>query len=655
MNVSELARKLKMPTKELLVLLPQLGFDIGARAIKVDERLAARIVKQWPSLMRQLRETQQAAAVEAAMPTAGQPRRVEVPPTITVKDFAVRASIPITKVLAELLKNGVLSSMNERIDYDPAAVIGADQRLEVVPAAAGAAAAAVASGPVHSRAAVAGATSRPPVVVVLGHVDHGKTTLLDTIRSANIAGGESGGITQHIGAYTITKAGRAITFVDTPGHELFTTMRSRGARLADVAILVVAVDDGVQPQTIESIKIIKSAGLPMVVALNKMDKPGANPDKVKQELAQLNLTPEDWGGSTVCVPVSARQNTGIDKLLEMVLLVADLEKDQITANPNAPAEGTIIEAHVDQGVGPVATVLVRQGSLRVGDAVLIAGQYFGKIRSLKDFRGGTLTVAGPSTPATIIGLKAAPAVGEPLTVTASVDRASKRNTRTLRAQSTAVYVATLHREHGTQTPALNIVVKADMLGSLEAILAALDKIEHPDVKLVVAGKGLGNVTESDVMTAASSQALVLGLHVVAPPPVAVLARDSHVEVKTFTIIYELIDTVRARLEALLKPRVVRTDYGTLKVLALFHGDKAGQVVGGAVTKGKVVLPSKIEVTREGAIIATGSLGQLQLNKITVNEVLAPAQCGIKFVGKPVIAVGDILTCYREESKVQRLA
>ncbi len=653
MNVSELARKLKMPTKELLVLLPQLGFDIGARAIKVDERLAARIVKQWPSLMRQLRETQQAAAVEATLPSAAAPRRVEVPPTITVKDFAVRSGIPITKVLAELLKNGVLASMNERIDYDTAAVVGADLRLEVVPAAAGAAAASATS--LAPRATGVGTVPRPPVVVVLGHVDHGKTTLLDTIRSTQVAAGESGGITQHIGAYTITKDGRAITFVDTPGHELFSTMRSRGARLADVAILVVAVDDGVQPQTIESIKIIKSAGLPMVVALNKVDKAGANPDKVKQELAQLNLTPEDWGGSTVCVPVSARQNTGIDKLLEMVLLVADMEKDKLVADPAALAEGTIIEAHVDRGEGPVATVLVQQGTLRVGDAVLVTGQYFGNVRSLKDFRGVTLQAAGPSTPVKIIGLKAAPAIGERLLVTAEVGRSSKRKVHQLRAQGSAVYVGVARTDAADSVPALNVVVKADVLGSLEAILAALDKLEHPDVRLVVTGKGLGNVTESDVTTAASTRALVLGFHVALPPPVALLAHESHVEVATFTVIYELIDTVKARLEALLKPQVVRTDYGTLKVLALFRADKEGAVVGGAVTQGKVVLPSRIEVTREGAVIATGSLGQLQLNKITVNEVLAPAQCGIKFVGKPVIEVGDLLVCYREESKVQKLS
>lgn len=653
MNVSELARKLKMPTKELLVLLPQLGFDIGARAIKVDERLAARIVKQWPSMMRSLRESQAAAAVEAALPTAGQLRRVEVPPTITVKEFAMRASIPITKVLTELLKNGVLASMNERIDYDTAAVVGADLRLEVVPASSDAPASATPSSSSQPRS-VAGGVPRPPVVVVLGHVDHGKTTLLDTIRSTKVAAGESGGITQHIGAYTITKNDRAITFVDTPGHEVFTTMRSRGARLADVAILVVAADDGVQPQTIESIKIIKSAGLPMVVALNKTDKAGANPDKVKQELAQLNLTPEDWGGSTICVPISAKQGTGIDKLLEMVLLVADLEKDKLVADPAAPAEGTIIEAHVDRGEGPVATVLVQQGTLRVGDAVLMAGQYFGKVRSLKDFRGVTLKEAGPSTPAKIIGLKAAPAIGERLLVTAEVDRASKRKTHQLRTQGEAVYVPVARTEGSSDVPALNVVIKADVLGSLEAILAALDHIEHPDVKLVVTGKGLGHVTESDVMNAANTKAVVLGLHVTTPPPVALLAHESRVEVKTFSVIYQLIDEVRARLEALLKPQVIRSDYGTLKVLAVFRTDKDGAVVGGAVNKGKLVQPSKIDVTRGGATIATGTLGQLQLNKVNVNEVLAPAQCGIKFVGKPVIEVDDILVCYREESKVQKL-
>ncbi|OGY46298.1 MAG: translation initiation factor IF-2 [Candidatus Buchananbacteria bacterium RIFCSPHIGHO2_01_FULL_44_11] len=661
MNVTELARKLKIPSRELLEILPAVGFDIGRRAIKIDNRQAQRIIESWSSLLAQYRaKLNPAAAEELKVEAAAEKKPITLPALIRVRDFAQKLGLPLSKVIAALMKNGVLSAMNEMIDFDTASIIGTELGFEIVADTTQAA---------ETEKATAGKLEtllnqdkeknlvpRPPVVVVMGHVDHGKTKLLDSIRKTNVVASESGGITQHIGAYQVERNGKPITFIDTPGHEAFSTMRSRGARVADIAILVIAADDSIQPQTKESIKIIHSAGLPMIVAINKIDKPEANQDKVKQDLAALDLLPEEWGGKTICVPISAKAGTGIDELLEMILLVAQTTKTELVANPDRLAVGTVIESHVDRGQGPLATLLIQNGTLRVGDLVMVADNFYGKIRAMKDFSGQDLTVANPSTPARVLGLKAAPSVGDIFEVTAEVDRKSKVTKYKLQEQATGyTQLVEINKEDAKKgIQSLNLVLRADVLGSLEAIISSLNQLSNQDVPVNIIAKGLGNITENDVMRAMSGNAVVFGFHVKVTPEAELVAKEQKVEVKSYDIIYQLLDDVKVRLESLLVPEVIRTDFGRLKVLAIFRKEKNAMVIGGKVTKGVARSGVKAEVLRNKAKISAGDIIQLQLNKISVAEVNEGSECGLKYEGKPVVEVDDILEFYTEEIKKKKL-
>ncbi|MFA6322536.1 MAG: translation initiation factor IF-2 [Candidatus Buchananbacteria bacterium] len=661
MNVSELARKLKISSKELLEILPAVGFDIGQRAIKIDDRQAQKIIEKWPQLFAQFRAMNaKEEKVEVAIENKPiQPKKISLPPLIRVKDFAEKLKLPLSKVMSEMMKNGVLSSMNEQIDFDTASIIAQDFGFEV--------------SAEESRESQDEKTTtqkleallaeddkekllpRPPVVVVMGHVDHGKTKLLDSIRKTHVIEGESGGITQHIGAYQVVKKNQLITFIDTPGHEAFTTMRSRGARVADIAILVIAADDSIQPQTKESIRIIQSAGLPMIVAINKIDKPDANIDKVKQDLAQLNLLPEDWGGNTICVPISAKDGTGIDELLEMILLVAETEKEKIVANPNKSAAGTIIEAHIDRGEGPVATLIVQNGTLRRGDLVEVTDTYYGKIRGLKNFLGKDIDQAEPAMPVKILGLKATPSVGDVLQVVGEVDKKKKINKYQLTQQSVDYSrPREIKKDDKKENRSLNVIIKADVLGSLEAIISSLTKIENPEVSVSIIAKGLGNISENDIKLAASGNALILGFHVKLTTEAENLAKEMKSEVKLYDVIYHLLDEVKARLEKLLSPEVIRTDLGRIKVLAIFKKEDKHMIIGGSVTKGKIIPMCKVDVMRNNIKIATGQLIKVQSNKVDVNEVTQGQDCGLQYEGKPVIAEGDILEAYTEETKIKKL-
>ena len=663
MNVTELARKLKIPSKELLEILPVVGFDIGKRAIKIDDRQAQQIVEQWPHLLARYKAgTKKEAEPEEEVQAAQieDKKQINISSTIRVKDFAQKLKMPLSKLMAELMKNGVLSSMNEEIDFDTAAIVGQELGFEIaLDTTAGLIKEKTTTEKLESLLAEEDKTKllpRPPVVVVMGHVDHGKTKLLDAIRKTNVMAGESGGITQHIGAYQAEKNGRLITFIDTPGHEAFTTMRSRGARVADIAILVIAADDSIQPQTKESIKIIKSADLPMIVAINKIDKPDANPDKVKQDLAALNLTPEEWGGQTICVPISAKQGTGIEDLLEMILLVAETEKNSIVANPNRLAAGTIVESHIDKGEGPVATVLIQNGTLNRGDLVEVTGTFYGKIRAMKDFRGEDLDQALPSVPVKIIGLKSTPSVGDILEVIPEVDKKNKLKKYQLNQQSVDFSKPLeVKKENNKKVKSLNIVLKADVLGSLEAIIASLNKMEYPEVSVNIIAKGLGNINENDIKRAESGQALLIGFRVKPTQDGANLAREKKIEIKLYDIIYKLLEEIKGQLEKLLSPEVIRTDLGRLKVLAIFRKEDNSMVLGGSVTKGKILPKAKVDVFRDKIKIAKGNIVQLQVNKVDVNEAEQGKECGIRYEGKPVILEGDILEVYQEEIKVKKLA
>ena len=666
MNVSELARKLKVPINELRDLLPRLGFDIGPRAIKVDEAVAQKILINWKSLIKEYKEKELSAAkameskegVEVTTETKEKKQEVQIPQMITVREFAYRLGLPVTKVQEELMKNGILASLNERIDYETAHIVAEDLGFKVTKEEVGEIKK-TAEGRLEELLKEKDKSklkARPSVVVVMGHVDHGKTKLLDAIRKTNVIDTEAGGITQHIGAYQVEKKGKLITFIDTPGHEAFTAMRSRGAKVADIAILVVAADDGVQPQTVEAVKIIEQEKLPLVVAINKIDKPGANLDKTKQELAKVNLIPEDWGGKTVCVPISAKQNIGIDNLLEIILLVAEMEKENIVANPSRKAAGTIIEAHLDKGEGLVATILVQTGTMELGDFLVVDDVLYGKIRAMKNFRNELVKEAPPSMPVKILGLKILPQVGDLVEARAEVKGLEiKRKPHRLTEEKMFITpIKKAEEEEETKIKEFNIILKADVFGSIEAIHESLEKIEHPEIKVNIIRQGLGNVNEGDILKAESENALILGFNVLFPSAVEELARDKKVEVKIYKIIYELIDEVKGRIEKILAPEIFKIELGRIKVLAIFRTEAKYMILGGRVLDGKIGPGTKVRVVRKNEIIGEGKLEELQMAKQAIKEVFEGQECGLRYAGKPLIEVGDILEVYKEEIKVKKL-
>ncbi|MFA6393520.1 MAG: translation initiation factor IF-2 [Patescibacteria group bacterium] len=648
MNISELARRLRINPVELREKLPQLGFDIGQKAIKIDDRAANKIIQSWPSLLRRLRENSSVTGERQERAQNEEKKKLRLPGHITVRDFAELAGLPVSRVLAQLMKSGIFISLNEEIDYDTAAIIGSDLGLEIEKGEEEEKETLnekVSVDDVMKSETAENLKPRPPVIVVMGHVDHGKTKLLDAIRRTNVVEKEAGGITQHIGAYQVERRNRFISFIDTPGHEAFTAMRSRGAKVADIAILVVAADDGVMPQTTEAFQIIKAAGTPFVVAINKIDKPDADINKTKQELStKLNITPEDWGGKTVTVPVSAKDGTGIEELLDIILLTADLDAEKIKANPGAPALGTIIESHIDKGEGPVATILIQNGTLKIGDALIRDGIMFGKVRALKNYLGENVSAAAPSTPVKIIGLKIAPEVGDVLAVGVGrrVDMRSLRMPKRTRIEKEKV-------SEGAETQkTINIIIKSDVLGSAEAIDESLEKISNPEVKIVTITKGLGNISESDITRASATNAQIIGFNVKVSSGLEELARTKNVKITLYSIIYNLINDVKSQMEDLFEPEIRRTDLGKLKVLASFKIEKTYQVIGGKVLSGKIEKGALIEVIRGDEMKTKGKLASLQIQKQEVPDCSEGQECGIKFEGEPVIEPGDILQFYKEE-------
>lgn len=657
MNITELARMLRISPQELRDLLPQLGFAIGQKAIKVDNNTAKKILKEWPRLRREWEAKKAEAEIKKQDEVLPKEKKtIAVPHVITVRAYAELAGIPVNRVLAELMKNGVFTSINEKIDFDTAMIIGENLNLDVREMEAE-----VISDDnkedkkleaILAQEDEADLVDRAPVIVVMGHVDHGKTKLLDSIRSTNVVSGEAGGITQHIGAYQITRKNRAITFIDTPGHEAFTAMRSRGAKVADIAILVVAADDGVKLQTVEAFRIIEAAKIPYLVAINKIDKPTADVNRTKQELStQLNITPEDWGGKTICAPISAKDGTGIEDLLDMVLLLADTESSNLKANPNAQAAGTVVESNVDKAAGPLATILVQNGTLRVGDQLCFNEIIYGKVKSLKNYKGEDIASAGPSTPAKILGLKISPAVGDIL----NVGEGEKVRTKKIRiASQVADFLPADNDSSDDQIPKLNVIIKSDFLGSAEAIEESLMKLNNEKVKVRVISKGLGYITEGDIKRAEDSGATVLGFNVRMSPAIEILVRERQVTVKLFSIIYDLIKYAKEEMQLLVKPEINRVDLGRLKVLAVFRTENDSQIVGGKVLDGELQNNALIDVKRGDDFIVSGKLVRLQSGKQDVNMVEKDQEAGIKFEGKPLIEVGDILVVYKEERVVNKI-
>ncbi len=671
MNITEIARKLKIPTNELREKLPQLGLGYGKNAVKVNDREAQRIVEAWNEMKRRERMTSkrdEQLSRGVAQKAGDKPvaeRTVELPAVMTVRDFAAMIDVPIAKVMRELMKNGILASLNERIDFETASIVSGDLGVAATAQIAKAGDSEQDIGVLRLSEMLAGELQtdlepRPPIIVVMGHVDHGKTKILDAIRKTNVMESEAGGITQHIGAYQVVRKEKLITFIDTPGHEAFTVMRSRGAKVADIAILVVAADDGVQPQTKEAVDIIKAAGLPYIVALNKIDKPDANPERVKGQLAELNLLPEEWGGKTMILPVSAKTGQGMDELLDALLLVNEMEQEKIVANPKRRAAGTIIESHIDKGEGPVATALIQAGTLRRGDTIGIRGSMFGRVRFMKDWRGESVDVAAPSMPVKILGFKVSPAVGDVIEVPEDEKSLLKiRKSVKSAVESTVSSIAKPESsKEGKQL--LNIMLRADVLGSLEAVLGMLEKIKHDAVGVEVVAKGLGNVTDADVDKAEATKSILYAFDVKPTSTAEALARDKNVEVLQFQVIYKLFEDILVRLQKLLPNEQIITEMGKIEVLALFKKLDKGAVIGGKILGDKIRVGNKLRILRASVstgdmeVVGEGEIVKLQAGKQNVKEVSGGSECGIEYFGRTKIEVGDILETYFEESKTRIL-
>jgi translation initiation factor IF-2 len=664
MNVSELARRLRTTPTELLAKLPELGFDIGARAIKVDDRVGEQIYRRWMEAQR-LERMRQMYVKQAAVPVHTGPKtEIELPSVLAVRDFAGLMKIPVTRVIQQLMKAGILASQNERIDFTTAAIIAEELGFTAKPESKSASEesaevleAADRIKTIREGEKTEDLKERPPVVVVMGHVDHGKTSLLDAIRKTNVVARESGGITQHIGAYQVEKKDKKVTFIDTPGHEAFTVMRSRGAKVADIAILVVAADDGVQPQTKEAYNIIQAAKIPFVVAMNKIDKADADPNRVMGQLAELGITVEEWGGKIPMAKVSAKKGLGIDELLDTVLLVAELERDRITANPKRLAAGTVIEAHVDKGEGPVATVLVQAGTLRRNDWLAIGNTAYGRVRLMRDWMGKALEVALPGTPVKVLGFKVTPSVGDILEVPEDpklLEQKKSWASQQMAESFTATKAKPVEGEEQTKKM-LNVILKTDVLGSLEAILGMFEKVQHELVGVTVIQKGLGNITDADIDRAATSQpAVVYGFNVLLPTQMEILARDKNVEVKLAKVIYDLFDDVVAKLNALLPQEVIVTEQGSMEVAAIFRSESGKMIVGARVKEGKIFPSAKVRVWRGEQLVGDGVLEALQIGKSPVKEVAGGQECGVSYRGKVKLQAGDRLDAYSEESKARKL-
>lgn len=585
---------------------------------------------------------QQQAPVEIVRPTY-----VEIGESINVQEFSKLIKREVNEVIKALFMLGVMVTINQDIDFDTAQLIGDNFGVEVgqrapeedpteIPEV---------DDPPEKR------VPRPPVITVMGHVDHGKTSLLDAIRKTNVTSREAGGITQHIGAYKVNYQGKQIVFLDTPGHEAFTAMRARGAQVTDVAILVVAADDGVMPQTIEAINHAKAAKVPIIVAINKIDRPGANPDHVKQQLAEHELIPEDWGGDTIMVPVSAHQKTGISDLLEMILLVAEMQ--ELKANPNLPAHGTIIEAQLDKGRGPVATVLVQRGTLHIGDTI-IAGTSYGKVRAMINDRGEKVKKALPSTPVEVLGLNDVPAAGDILDSTdektargVAEKRIAKKKEEEIKLNSKVSLDDLFQRIKEGEIKELNIVVKADVQGTIEALKASLEKIKNDEVKVAVVHAGVGAITESDVMLASAANALIIGFNVRPDANARKAAETEKVDVRTYRVIYDALNDVEAAIKGMLAPKFKEVIQGRVEIRQLITISKL-KIAGCYVVEGKVTNSSKVRVVRDGIVVHEGVIESLRRFKDDVKEVAQGYECGITLEKFSDLKEGDIFEVYDME-------
>jgi len=579
--------------------------------------------------------------------------KIELSASVVIRDLAQKIGKSPIELIKKLMSNGVMATINQSVDFDTAAIVMAEYGFEAVPEVVEEVKLETGEVPLWRRM-IAGEDesklkNRPPVVTILGHVDHGKTSLLDAIRQTDVAAGEAGGITQHIGAYQVEKKGRLITFLDTPGHAAFTQMRARGAQGADIVVLVVAADDGVMPQTREAIAHAKAARVPIMVALNKIDKANANIDRVKQQLAEQELVPDEWGGNTMIIPVSAKQKQGIDDLLEGILLVAD--NIEIKANPNGKVIGTVIEAEVDKSRGVMATLLVQNGTLEFGDTV-VAGTAHGKLKALSDFKGKPVKKAGPSTPVSVMGLSDVPSAGDIFEVVASDKEArvivgerldaAKSQAQSKKKVSLEDLFANVQAGEAKE---LNLIVKADVQGSLEPIVSELNKLGEGEIGIKILYSETGNIGENDIMLASASSAIVIGFNVQADISARRVAEKEGVDIRLYEIIYRMTEDIEKALKGMLAPVVKEKVLGRAQVLQVFTASKFGKVAGCKVTDGELRRNAKARLFRGTDIVYEGDMGSLRHEKDDVKEIKQGYECGVGFKNFSDIQPGDQLVCY----------
>jgi translation initiation factor IF-2 len=581
--------------------------------------------------------------------------KLELPVSITIRDLAQMIGKSPIEIIKKLMTNGVMATINQSVDFDTAAIVVTEYGFDAVPMAVEEDVKEEPTGTVPIwRQMIAGEDAaklkpRAPVVTILGHVDHGKTSLLDVIRETEVAAGEAGGITQHIAAYQVERKGRLITFLDTPGHAAFTQMRARGAQGADIVVLVIAADDGVMPQTREAIAHAKAARVPIMVALNKIDKANANPERVKQQLAELDLVPDDWGGNTMVIPVSAKQKQGIDDLLEGILLVAD--SSDIRANPSGKVIGTVIEAELDRAKGTIATLLVQNGTLESGD-IVVAGTTYGKLKAITDFKGKPIKKAGPSTPVAVMGLSDVPSAGDVFQVVRSDKEARtivSERVNAAKSQMQARKKVTLEDlfadVQAGEAKGLNLIVKADVQGSLDPIITELNKLGQGEIGLHVLHADTGNIGNNDVMLASASSAIIVGFNVQADVEARRTAEKEGVDIRLYEIIYRMTEDIEKALKGMLEPVLVEKVLGRAQVLAVFSASKFGKVAGCKVIEGELRRGARVRLFRGADIIYEGDLSSLRHEKEDVKEIRQGFECGVGFKSFNDIEPGDQLVCY----------
>lgn len=593
------------------------------------------------------RETEAERLKRIAAERKAKPITVSIPDEITVGELALRLKATAAEVIKKLMMLGTMVTVNDVIDFDTASLAAMEFHAKIEKEVVVTIEERIID---DSEDDDENLVPRAPVVVVMGHVDHGKTSILDAIRHANVASGEAGGITQHIGAYRVNVNGKDITFLDTPGHEAFTTMRARGAQVTDIAILVVAADDGIMPQTVEAINHAKAAGVSVIVAINKMDKPGANPELVKQQLTEYDIVPEEWGGDTPVIPVSAHTKEGLDDLLEMVTLVAEIK--ELKANPDRPAKGTVIEARLDKGRGPIATVLVQNGTLRVGN-IIVAGTAVGRVRAMTNENGEKVTEAGPSIPVEITGLDDVPSGGDVFNAVSDerlarelVEQRREKQKEEMWGNRTKVTLDNLFDQMQLgEVKELKVIVKADVQGSVEAVRQSLEKLSNDEVRVNVIHGGVGAIRESDVMLASASNAIIVGFNVRPDPVAAENAERDGVDMRLYRVIYDCIEEIQAAMKGMLEPKVREVDLGRVECRTIYKITNVGIVAGSYVLSGKVARGADVRVVRDGIVIADDKIASLQRFKDSVKEVSAGFECGITLERFSDLKEGDIFEVF----------